>query len=276
MITSAPSRQSTSAPARRRDARRVRTWLPSPAVLRVLVVIVVILGLEVLTRLEMIGPLILSPPSDILLGVVDGVPTAQFGSDLARTGLTVAISSAAGCVIGVLLGTVGWRLPFLWKVLEPYLIALYAMPIVVFYPILMVVFGITIWPPVLIATFAAVIPVAVSTCIALRAIPQALLNLGRSLNCSRLRMTRSIIVPAALPLAIPGVRLSCIYAVIATIAMEFIQSDSGLGFRAGEAYRQFRVTDMWSMIVVVAVLAMVVSWVLSRVERRVRRDTVTS
>ncbi|MGH3756746.1 ABC transporter permease [Actinophytocola sp.] len=276
MVTTAPSRQSATPTNRRRKAMRARRWLPSPAILRVVVVIVAILGLEVLTRLEAISSLILSPPSEILLGMVDVLPTAQFGSDLARTGLTVAMSSAAGCVIGVLLGTFGWRLPFVWKVLEPYLIALYAMPIVVFYPILMVVFGITIWPPVLIATFAAVVPAAVSTCIALRAVPQALLNLGRSLNCSRLRMTRSIIVPSALPLAIPGVRLSCIYAVIATIAMEFIQSDSGLGFRAGEAYRQFRVTDMWSMIVVVAVLAMAVSWALSRAERRVRRDTVTS
>lgn len=255
---------------------RAKRRLPSPALLRVAVVIVVIVGLEVLTRIGSIGSLILSPPSQILRGVVDVVPTAQFGSDLARTGLTVAMSSVAGCVIGALLGTVGWRVPFLWKIVEPYLIALYAMPIVVFYPILMVVFGITIWPLVLIATFAAVIPVAVSTCIALRAIPPTLLNLGRSLNCSRLRMARSIIVPSALPLAIPGVRLSVVYAVIATTAMEFIQSDSGLGFRAGEAYRQFRVTDMWSMIVVVSVLAMALSWVLSRVERRVRRDTVAS
>lgn len=256
----------------RRRVRDSRRRVPPPA-LRWSLVILVLALLEWLTRAGTIEPLIMPPPSEIAETLARTAVTSEFLSDLLRTATTIAVAATAGCLLGALIGTVGWAVPAVWTAVEPFLVALYAMPIIVFYPIVIVLLGgIGIWPIILIAAAMASIPMAINTAVALNAVPKTMFRLTRSLGCSRLQAARLAIVPSALPLAMPGVRLGYVYAMIATVAMEFILSDSGLGFRAGVAYRSFEIADMWAMIVAIAVLAISLNLVLSHAERRVRRD----
>ena len=228
--------------------------------------------LELLTRGGAIPEVIMPPPTDIARSLWDLVPTGEFGSDLARTGLTVAISFGIGVVAGVLLGAACWRAPLVGNVLEPYLVTLYAMPTLVFYPILLALMGVGMGPIVVIASLMVVIPVALNVMVALRSISPVLPKLGRSLNCTGPQLYRKVLVPAATPLAVPGVKLGLIYAIIGTVAMEFILADRGLGYRIGYDYRQFDVADMWAMILAVAALAIVVTSAVGVLERRIRRD----
>jgi NitT/TauT family transport system permease protein len=200
------------------------------------------------------------------------VPTAQFGSDLVRTALTVGIAFAIGVVAGVLLGAACWRAPLLGNVLEPYLVTLYAMPTLVFYPILLALMGVGMGPIITIAALMVVIPVTLNVMVALRSINPVLPKLGRSLNCSRGQLYRKVLVPAATPLAVPGVKLGLIYAIIGTVAMEFILADRGLGFRIGKDYREFNIADMWALIFAVSALAILVTSAVGLFERRIRRD----
>jgi NitT/TauT family transport system permease protein len=200
------------------------------------------------------------------------VGTAEFGSDLVRTSLTVGIAFLIGGAIGVVLGALCWRAPLVGDVLEPYLVTLYAMPTLVFYPMLLALLGVGIWPILVIASLMVVIPVALNVMVALRSVSPVLPKLGRSLNCSRAQLYRKVLVPAATPLAVPGLKLGLIYAIIGTVAMEFILADRGLGFRIGYDYRQFDVADMWALILAVAVLAIVVTSAVGLLERRIRRD----
>ncbi|MGH3319053.1 MAG: ABC transporter permease [Streptosporangiaceae bacterium] len=247
-----------------------RRWLP--AVLRWLVVAAAFALLEVLTRGGVIPDLIFPPPTEVVRAAVDQIPTGQFAADLARTAETVAVAYAAGLIGGAVFGTVSWRVPVLGRVFEPYLVALYAMPTIVFYPLLLALLGLGFGPIAVIAAVMALIPVTVNVTVALRSVAPTLPRLGRSLNCSRRQMYRHILLPAALPLAMPGLRLGFIYALIGTIAMEFILADRGLGFRIGIDYRQFEGEQMWGLVVIVAFLAIVANALLSWLERRVRRD----
>jgi NitT/TauT family transport system permease protein len=250
-------------------ARRI---LLAPRVARWVLVIAVLVVLELLTRAELIGPLILPPPTKIADTLVSSVTTAQFRADVARTALTVGISAVCGIAVGGVLGTLLWRVRLLGQALEPYLIALYAMPTIVFYPILISALGLGIGPVAVIASLMALIPVAINVRLALQAVSPVLPKLGRSLSVSRVRMWRSIMLPAATPLAFTGVRLGFVYATIGTVAMEFILSNAGLGFRIAVDYRNFDGAHMWAMILAVAILAICVNWVLVNVERRIRRD----
>jgi NitT/TauT family transport system permease protein len=235
--------------------------------------LVVLGALEWLTRSGAIEPLTLPPPTEIVDTLASTVVTGQFLSDLLRTALTVAAAATAGCLVGAAFGALGWWLPALWRAIEPFLIALYAMPVIVFYPIVIVLLGgIGIWPIIIIAAVMAAIPMAINTAIALRSVPQTMFKLARSLNCTRIQAAREIVIPSAAPLAMPGVRLGFVYAMIGTVAMEFILADRGLGFRTGVAYRAFEVAEMWAMIVAVALLAITLNGLLSILERRVRRD----
>jgi NitT/TauT family transport system permease protein len=239
---------------------------------RWMVVLATFAVLEGLTRGGAIPEVIMPPPTEIVSALVNLVGTSEFGSDLVRTALTVAIAFAIGLVAGVLLGAACWRAPLLGNVLEPYLVTLYAMPTLVFYPVLLALMGVGMGPIVTIASLMVVIPVTLNVMVALRSVSPVLPKLGRSLNCSRGQLYRKVLVPAATPLAVPGVKLGLIYAIIGTVAMEFILADRGLGYRIGVDYREFNVADMWALILAVSVLAIVVTSGLGVVERRIRRD----
>jgi NitT/TauT family transport system permease protein len=255
-------------------ARGRRPWRGArgASALRLAVVLLTFGVLELLTRAGTIPELILPVPTDILRALWDLVQTNQFAHDLARTALTVAISFAIGLVAGVGLGVACWRLALLGNVLEPYLVTLYAMPTLVFYPILLALMGVGIGPIVVIASLMVLIPISLNTMVALRSINPVLPKMGRSVNCTRRQLYRKVLLPAATPLAVPGVKLGLIYAIIGTVAMEFILADRGLGYRIGVDYREFNIADMWALIVIIGALAILVTSAVGFLERRIRRD----
>jgi NitT/TauT family transport system permease protein len=108
--------------------------------------------------------------------------------------------------------------------------------------------------------------------VALRSINPVLPKMGRSVNCTRRQLYRKVLLPAATPLAVPGVKLGLIYAIIGTVAMEFILADRGLGYRIGVDYREFNIADMWALIVIIGALAILVTSAVGFLERRIRRD----
>jgi NitT/TauT family transport system permease protein len=251
---------------------RRRRQLPHPAVTRTIVLVGLLLLLELLTQNGTISPLIIPPPTEIAAAVFNTVGTSAFAADLARTGTTVAASFGIGTAVGSAIGIVLWRWPLLNAALAPLLAAMYATPFLIFYPILIVALGLGTLPIIAVASLVATIPIALNVTAGLEGVPGVLLRLGRSLHCSRRQRWQHVILPAALPTVMTGLRLGCIYAMILTLAMEFVLATKGLGFRIAIDYRAFEVADMWAGIVLVALLAMAVSAAMRAIERRVRRD----
>jgi NitT/TauT family transport system permease protein len=246
--------------------------LPRPWMIRWALLLLVLAGLEGAARAGGIDPLLMPPPSRMLIRLAEIVPTAEFGRDLARTAVTVAAAFALGTVAGLAIGILFWRVPLTGTALEPYLVSMYAMPSVVFYPVLLAFLGLGPAPIVAIASTMTVIPVALNTMVALREVRPTLLKLARSLNCTTAQAYRKVIAPAAVPLIVPGLVLGFIYAMIGTVAMEFILADRGLGHQIGYQYRSFAIEDMYAYILVVSIIAILVNLGLNQLERRIRRD----
>lgn len=236
-------------------------------------IVVGVVGLlELAARVGLVDPLTMPAPSQMVARLFGVIGREEFGTDLWTTGLAVLASFAFGAVAGMAVGILFWRLPFVGATFEPYLVSLYSMPTLVFYPILLAIFGLGPAPIVVIATTMAMIPIALNTMVGLRSIPPTLPRLARSLNCSRTQTYLKVLAPAATPLLVPGLVLGFIYSVIGVIAMEFILAAHGLGFRIGDAYRAFRMEDMYAYIIVVLVIAVAVNILLNSIERRVRKD----
>ncbi|MQA09869.1 MAG: ABC transporter permease subunit [Pseudonocardiaceae bacterium] len=216
--------------------------------------------------------MVLPPPTEIVGKLGEIVPSNVFLDDLGSTAITVFSAFAIGAIIGLLIGIAFWKLPFVGAVFEPYLVSMYSMPALVFYPILLALLGLSKAPIVVIAASMALIPIALNTMVALRAIKSTLPKLGTSLNCTRRQIYWKILAPAATPLVVPGLVLGFIYAMIGTIAMEFILASNGIGFRIGYYYRSFDVVDMYAYILVASIIAIIVNVALNRLERRIRRD----
>lgn len=231
-------------------------------------VLLFLAGLQLLPLNRMLIP----EPTAIVSNAVSLVQTSQFGQDLARTCVELGLSCLIGVPLGLAIGVAGWRHRFVGDGLEPYLVSLYAMPTLVFYPVLLAVFGLGSAPIVVITSLMVLVPVALNTMIGLRGIRPALLKVGRSLGGHRRDMYIKVLLPAAAPLVFPGIRLGVMYGLIGVIAMEFILADRGLGYRIGYDYNNFAADQMWAGIAVVVVLAIALVVLLGLAERRIRRD----
>lgn len=210
---------------------------------------------------------ILPAPSVILSELGRLLGEGQFWNDAARTGLEVAFSILFGSLLGFAAGLTFWKLPAVGRIFEPYLVSFYAVPLVLFYPVMIVIVGINATSVIILATIMAAIPMALNTAVGLNTMPPVYMKLARSLKASPRQTLFAIAIPAAGPYIVAGLRLAVVYALIGTIAMEFTTAQAGLGYRIRYLYEIFNNNEMFAYIAVVLVLSCILTALLAGVER---------
>lgn len=206
-------------------------------------------------------------PSTTIAGVGQLVQDPQFWNDAARTALEVGVAMVAGSLFGLLTGLLFWKVPFLGRVFEPYLVSFYAVPLVLFYPVMIVLVGINAWSVIILATIMAAIPMALNTAVGLNSIRPVYLKLARSVKASPTQLLFQIALPAAAPFIMAGLRLGVVYALIGSIAMEFTTAQAGLGYRIRYLYEIFDNEQMHSYILIVLLLSILLTSLLALLER---------
>ena len=214
---------------------------------------------------------VLPAPSVIFTALGRLLTEPQFWLDAQRTGIEVSLSILFGCFLGFVAGLLFWKVPLLGRVFEPYLVSFYAVPLVLFYPVMIVLVGINAMSVIILATIMAAIPMALNTAVGLNQMPAVYLKLARSLRASPRQTLFAIAIPAAGPYIVAGLRLGVVYALIGTIAMEFTTAQAGLGYRIRYLYEIFDNTEMFAYIVVVLLLSCLLTLVLAAVERLLLR-----
>lgn len=210
---------------------------------------------------------VLPATSSIVTSAVGLLTQPEFWADAGRTSLEIGLSIVFGSGLGLLLGLLFWKLPTVGRIFEPYLVSFYAVPMVLFYPLAIVVVGINASSVVILATIMATIPVALNTTVGLNGIRPVYLKLARSLQCSPRQLLLSIALPAAAPFIVAGLRLGVVYALIGSIAMEFVTAQAGLGYRIRYLYEIFDNQTMFAYIFVVLVVSMILTALLVVVEK---------
>lgn len=210
---------------------------------------------------------VLPAPSVIFGALGTLLVEPQFWLDAQRTGVEVAVSIVFGSVLGFAAGLLFWKIPLIGRVFEPYLVSFYAVPLVLFYPVMIVLVGINAWSVIILATIMAAIPMALNTAVGLNQMPPVYMKLARSLRASPRQTLFAIAIPAAGPFIVAGLRLAVVYALIGTIAMEFTTAQAGLGYRIRYLYEIFNNTEMFAYIVVVLLLSCLLTILLAAVER---------
>jgi NitT/TauT family transport system permease protein len=220
-------------------------------------------------------PSTLPATSTMVSGVAGLLEDPQFWSDATRTGLEIGLAILFGSTAGLLAGLLFWKLPTLGRVFEPYLVSFYAVPMVLFYPVAIVVVGINASSVVILATIMTTIPVALNTTVGLNGIRPVYLKLSRALQCKPHQMLFSIALPAAAPFIVAGLRLGVVYALIGSIAMEFVTAQAGLGYRIRYYYEIFDNDRMFAYILIVLLLSVLLTALLAGLERLIVRGRTT-
>ncbi len=253
------------------NLRQVPASEPTVALLRILLVAALVAALELACRAGWIAPTSVIPPSAMLAGMVAVLRSGAATPDLVATIGRVVAAGLVASVIGVLLGLLLHAIPRLRAAVEPVLAAWYAIPTIMFYPLLLVLFGAGAGAIVATAVLLAATAMVASTLAGLDRVPPVLLRTGRALRLTRLDTALRIRMPSAAPYLVTGLKLVVSYAFIGVIAAEFILSGSGLGYAVANAYNNFDNPTMYGLMLLIVLLVTSVNAALQALDRRLGR-----
>ena len=196
-----------------------------------------------------------------------GTADADIAATLGRVAASACIAAGGGLVLGLALHA----LPRLRRALEPVLSSWYAIPTIMFYPVLLVLFGVGAGAIVAVAVLLAAVAMVSATLAGLDRVPPVLLRTGLALRMGPVARAVLIRLPGAAPFLFTGLKLAVSYAFIGVIASEFILSGSGLGYAIANAYNNFDNPTMYGLMLLVVLVVTAVNALLQAVDDRVRR-----
>jgi NitT/TauT family transport system permease protein len=157
-----------------------------------------------------------------------------------EVGTALVVGGLSGLVVGLVLG--GNRL--LSKAFEPYLYYLGPTPKIIFFPVMIMWFGVGPGSKIAMGAISCFFPIALSTASGMRRIDKVLIRVGRSFRANAWQMATKIYLPAMRHPVVNGVRLGLGVAIIGTLLAETKLSNRGLGFLIIQAYSLFDMPRM--------------------------------
>jgi NitT/TauT family transport system permease protein len=217
---------------------------------------------------EWAGPEALSPPGATLLRAGEYLTSASFWGHTAATGIAFACACVVALVGGLALGFVLGGNRLARDVGEPMLSSLYSIPKITLYPVILLVFGLGISAKVAFGALHGIFPVALFTIGALKNTSPVLIKTARVLRLSPVEAARSVLLPAALPEIVTGLRIGFSATLLGTLIGELFASDQGLGFILIRAMEAHKVIDIMALTLLLFAFAAIANTLLLAVERR--------
>jgi ABC-type nitrate/sulfonate/bicarbonate transport system permease component len=248
-------------PSRRRP-RLLRRVLPP-----LLFSLLVLGGWQAYTELADISPLLLPSPWEVATSVVDNA--ALFGRNAVVTLTEILIGFTLGAAAGIGLGVLLTYSLLAERAVYPWLVASQMVPIVAVAPILVVWFGFTIVPKVLVVALVCFFPVVVNTIDGLKSVDPEMVRLMRTLGMSKPRIMRTVRIPSALPYVFSGLKIAMALSVIGAVFGEWVGSSEGLGYLMLALNNQLATIDLFAAVLVLSLMGIALFFLVGVVERLV-------
>jgi NitT/TauT family transport system permease protein len=219
-----------------------------------------------------VGSDVVSSPFETISRAIELMRTAAFwvhvGSTLSAFGVASVIGIASGIVIGLWLGL----RQFAGDVADPILSTLYSIPKITLYPLILLVFGLGISAKVAFGVLHGIFPIAIFTMNAIRNVAPIYHRTARIMQLSPVETAVTIMMPAALPEVLAGVRIGTALTLLGVLIGELFASTSGLGFALIRAMDVHAVTDIMAVTILLFVFAAAINIVLRLAEQWVHHD----
>jgi NitT/TauT family transport system permease protein len=237
------------------------------AIIRALLLLAVVAGLEILCLTGRIGAITMQPPHQMMVDLWHLLASGALNKSIGHTLANALTAFLLAVTAGVTSATLLQPRKGLRRTLEPLFSTYYAIPILAFYPLLVVALGLGDAPQIIVGFMQAVVAVIVSTLNGLDRVPQVFRKTARVQRLGTVATAWRITLPCAWPHVLTGAKLAVAYALIGVIASEFIMARDGLGYEIADAYNNFDNARMYPLIIVVLAVAMTVNFALFRWEK---------
>jgi ABC-type nitrate/sulfonate/bicarbonate transport system permease component len=220
---------------------------------------------------RVINPNLLPSPREI---VVAGVELARDGTlwlDVSVSLLRALEGFALAAVAGVLCGMLSGYLALFEDLTDPVIEVIRPIPPLAFLPMFIIWFGIGEMAKVLFISFSCFFPIYLNTAQGVRFTDPVLVRAARSLGASEVQVFRHVVLRAAVPEIMTGLRLGFGMSLFVLVAAELIAADAGLGYRIQEARNLFRVDVMFLGAFTIGIVGFVIGGLLRRLQGYVLR-----
>lgn len=233
-----------------------------------LVLALILAGIEAAVDAGLIRRALLPPPSVIGLVLWDLLVSGEFIAPLTATLRLVFAGFAIGSVLGVATGlAMGW-FPPIFRLLEPLVELLRPIPKAALVPPLMLFLGIGETMKITSVSLAVFFPVLVNTLQGVRGVDRVMLDAARTHGWGTGHTLWHLVLPAALPFILAGMRISLGLALVLAVLSEMLAGQGGLGFLILDMQRSFLIRQMYAWLVILAVLGLALNTLFLLAERR--------
>jgi len=239
---------------------------PAPATVRRLILVLILVLWELVPRTGLLAELFLPSLSKTLTVLVQN--WEEYAGALLVTLYEVALAMVIACGVGILVGALVGGLTLLRNLLLPVFSSLYAVPIVILYPIFTAWFGIGSESKILFAGVYGFFPVMLSTAAGIRTIDPQLLLAARSMGASLPQQLTRVIIPASIPTVLTGLRLGGALTIIGVVVSEMLTSAAGIGYLVTRYRTILDSPHVFGAIVMILLLSILFDTFARAIERR--------
>ncbi len=218
-----------------------------------------------------INRLLLPNPVNVWHELKDVLGSGEYLPDLKVTLTEVAAAFAISCSTGVTLGYLISRSQFLIKVFEPLLAGFYSVPIILFLPLYVLFFGLGEGSKIALGTTISFFPIVLNTIAGFGYVDKIFITAARSMGASDVQMFRYVLLPAAFPVILTGLRIGFTVTLLSILGSETLASLAGLGHKIVHLAEAMETARMFAYIAFVVVIAAFLNSAVSSLERRAKR-----
>lgn len=258
-------------PAKARSISRAGlSWGSGTPVVRGLVGVAVLLGAwQLAASIGFVNTYLLPSPAMVGESFAEALRSGELIRDtvssLKRVGVGFLLASIVGTALGVMLAW--WRTA--GEFVRPVIEAIRPIPPIAWTPLAILWFGIGDAPGYFLVFMGAVFPVFINTFVAVRNLDRNLINAALCLGSSQRLLITNVIIPGALPVIFPGLRIALGVGWMCVVAAELIAAESGLGYAIQNDRQMMNTSGIFVGMAVIGGLGFLMNWLMGELERRV-------
>jgi ABC-type nitrate/sulfonate/bicarbonate transport system permease component len=243
---------------------------------KVAIFVVILLMWQLAPTYHLVNTEVLSPLSKALAALPQlndpGNPLIPLGGilpNLYTTLYEIAIALAISTVVGLVVGFCIGYYKRVGDAYEPLVYAVNAIPAIVLYPILYLTFGFGSPSKIGLAVITGAFPLIIIAAAGFRQVKTGYVKFAKSLGATDRQILFKVLLPAAGPNIMSGIRLALGSVVISVIVAEILASRAGLGTIIDNAAQNLSIDQMYATIILVIIIAYGAYLVITQIEKRV-------
>jgi len=222
---------------------------------------------EIAAQFEWIDPFIMSSPSRIFKTLVSLNSSNQLWNNVGVTAWETVVGFLFGTILGIAFAVVIWWSDFIFKVSDPYLVVLNALPKVAFGPIIIVWMGAGTKSIIIMALLVSVIIATLNILAGFKNVSPEKILLMKSFGANKIQILTKLVIPANISTIISTLKINVGMSLIGVITGEFLVASKGIGYLIVYGGQVFKLDLVMAGIFLLCVIAILIYGAVSQIEK---------